>query len=98
MLSDVQSNDLETALRHVFLGTGLESGAGLTRRELLIGGLSSLFFGAAHNLTSSGFDTQTIPASQIYGGGVYWYFQRKFGIAANLTAHIYNNLRAVLSK
>lgn len=75
--------------------TGAGGGLGMTRRELLVGVGSSVIFGAVHNITNQGIDTKTIPASQTVGGIVYWYLQRKFGIAANTLAHAWNNFKAM---
>jgi len=90
-----------------FLGEGDEDGLetvlhgtdylGVTRNELIVGALSSLAFGLTHNLTNTGIDTQTIPASQTAGGLVLWALQRRLGIASNMTAHATLNLIAVNS-
>lgn len=71
--------------------TGNKNSFKLTRRELLVGTVTSLLFGALHNITSKGFDTQAIPASQIVGGFGLWWLQRKFGILSNITAHSVSN-------
>lgn len=76
----------------ILLGTG---GIGMTRRELLFGGISSVIFGAVHNVTNKGIDLKTIPASQTFGGAIYWYLQRKLGIFANIFAHMTNNIKAL---
>jgi hypothetical protein len=81
-------NPMEDVVR----GTG---GFGLSRRELIGGVTSSIAFGAVHNLTTKGIDTNTIPASQTFDGMVYWYLQRKFGIVANTIAHSFNNFRSI---
>lgn len=67
-------------------------GITLSRSELVGGVISSLIFGGAHML--DGLKVKTIPASQIFGGVVYWYLQRKFGIVANTLEHMVNNLKA----
>lgn len=72
-------------------------GIGLTRRELLVGTIASLFFGAVHNFTSEGFSTRVVPITQTTGGMIYWYLQRKFGILSNIAAHSWNNFRAISS-
>lgn len=75
----------------VIHGTG---GLGMTRRELVVGGLSSIAFGLAHNFTSSTtIDSKTIPAPQIIIGTVLWYLQRKFGFVSNTIAHAWINFR-----
>lgn len=76
---------------------GVSPGIGLSRRELLVGSLSLLVFGGAHNITSKGFDTRFIPVTQTLGGMLYWYLQRKFGAISNIAAHSVFNLRAILS-
>lgn len=78
--------------KHLITGTG---GFSLSRREFIYGTVTSLAFGAVHNLTDNGFDTDTIPAPQLLGGMWYWYLQRKFGIAANIAAHTSNNAAVV---
>jgi len=70
----------------------------LTRKEVIVGAISSLIFGAVHNHTSKGFDTNTIPASQTLCGGALWFLQRKFGFWSNLTAHATINTSASLIK
>lgn len=79
-------------VRDTFIGTG---GLGMTRRELIVGAVTTAAFGAAHNITKDGkgFDTSKIPASQTIDGAVYWYLQRKFGIVANTFAHTWHNLK-----
>lgn len=76
----------------VLYGTG---GWSMTRRELFAGVLSSIFFGLTHNLTSTGIDTKTIPASITFSGMIYWYLQRKFGFVANTLAHAWFNFRVL---
>lgn len=58
-----------------------------TRNELIVGAISSVVFGLVHNLTSTGIDTRTIPASQTVGGFALWVLQRRFGSLSNLSAH-----------
>lgn len=69
-------------------GTG---GLGMTRREMIWGGVSSAVFAILHNITPKGFDTRIIPAPQFLGGLSAWYLQRRFGIIANITGHIFTN-------
>lgn len=68
------------------------------RKELLVGAVSSIFFGAAHNVTSKGFDTKTIPASQTVDGFIYWCLMRRFGIVSSMSTHAAFNNRALKSK
>jgi hypothetical protein len=82
-----QNTDLE-----MLIGTGNFS---LSRRELFMGIVSSVIFGLSHNLTESHIDTETIPSSQIFMGGVFWYLQRKFGYIANTLTHFWINIRFV---
>lgn len=70
----------------------------VTRKELIVGAISSLMFGAVHNLTEKGVDTKTIPASQTVTGFVFWALQRRLGIASNIAAHSAINVVAVNSK
>lgn len=74
-----------------------ESRLEFSRKEVITGIVSSLAFGAVHNYTDKGFNTHTVPASQTFGGILYWWLQRKFGFFSNLTAHMTNNLYAVHS-
>ena len=90
MLSGVDKR--EDPFRDVLTGTG---GLGLARRELLVGIGTSFLFGLAHNITSKGIDTKTIPASMTFAGGLYWYLQRKLGIASNIATHAMHNFKAV---
>lgn len=83
----------EDVVSDVLSGTG---GLKMTRRELLVGAVSSIAFGAVHNLTDNGrFDTNKIPAGITASGFTYWYLQRKFGLAASVAAHTWHNFRAV---
>jgi len=65
-----------------------------TRKEAVVGAISSLIFGLGHNWTGRGIDTKTIPASQTASGFFYWYLMRRFGVAASITAHSAYNYRA----
>ena len=73
-----------------------------TRREFIVGAISSLVFGATHNITNKksingfsykdlGFDAKRIPISQTLDGMMYWYLQRKLGIFSNIFAHGVSN-------
>jgi hypothetical protein len=77
-------NESSDDLNHLVVGTG---NRGLTRREVIFGAVTSVIFGALHNVTGDGFDTSTIPVSQTFGGGFYWYLQRRFGIISNIASH-----------
>ncbi len=68
-----------------------------SRKEMVVGAISSVLFGAVHNLTSKGFDTKTIPASQTADGFLYWCLMRRFGIASSMAAHAGFNYRALRS-
>lgn len=91
ILSTLQgSREVEAEVK---FGTG---GVGMNRDELLVGGTSAVVFAAYHNLTPSGVDTTTIPASQLADGMIYWYLQRKLGFASNTLAHaVFNWLGSV---
>lgn len=69
-----------------------------TRQELLVGAISSLIFGLMHNLTNTGIDTKTIPASQVVGGFGFWALQRRLGLASNISAHMTMNYLALYKK
>lgn len=68
-----------------------------SRKELIVGAVSSLVFGAVHNITSKGVDTNTIPASQTADGFLYWCLMRRFGIASSMASHAAFNYRALRS-
>lgn len=60
----------------------------MSRREVIVGAGTSIAFGAVHNIESpTSFNTEIIPATQVVGGGMYWYLQRKFGLVSNFAAH-----------
>lgn len=91
----------EEPLKETCLGVG---GFVMTRREIIVGTISSVLFGMFHNFTvvkkedesvSIGFDTKIIPASQTMLGLSAWYLQRKFGIFANMSAHAFYNFLAL---
>jgi hypothetical protein len=63
----------------------------LSRRELIVGVITSLFFGFSHNYTGKKIDMNSVPAAQITGGGILWYLQRKFGFGSNMLAHMIIN-------
>ncbi|MBI4035980.1 CPBP family intramembrane metalloprotease [Candidatus Daviesbacteria bacterium] len=73
-------------------GTG---GLRMTRREMIWGSAASVFFALPHSITPKGFDTRIIPLPQFIGGLSKWYLQRKFGIIANISAHVFNNSLAI---
>jgi len=89
-VADWLAGDGDEALANIVHGT--ESFA-FTRREIAMGIVSTIAFGASHNITGKGFDTDTIPANQLLGGAILWCLQRKFGFLSNTTAHAaYNYL------
>lgn len=63
----------------------------LSRREIMVGVLSSLAFGAAHNLVARPVDYRTIPAFQTVAGFVFWRTQRVHGTISAMVAHAYVN-------
>lgn len=67
----------------------------ISRREFICGIISSLLFSLAHNITESGVNTDTIPASIAVDGMILWLIQRKIGIAGNIAAHSWHNYRAI---
>lgn len=83
--------DIETAKHPIEVFSRGTGGIKMNRREMLLGTVTSLVFGASHNLTEHGFDTKKIPLSQTIGGMMWWYLHRKFGMAANLTSHMTHN-------
>jgi hypothetical protein len=86
-------------LRNVLLGYKADGPLGMTRRDMVVGTATSLAFGAMHNSTNSGFDTHTLPAGQIAGGGVLWWLQRRFGFLSNVIAHSgFNMLTAATTR
>lgn len=66
-----------------------------TKREIITGVASSAIFGAAHNITGTGFDMKTIPASQTVDGLLYWCLTRKFGLPASIVAHASHNVMSL---
>lgn len=98
MLSRVDGR--EKPLKDMLIGT--DDGIRMTRKELLVGIVTSFLFGLTHNITGEGLniktvsvETKTIPASIIFSGGIYWYLQRKFGIVSNIAAHTMHNFKAI---
>lgn len=89
------ANVIENAIADTFSGTG---GLKMNRREILVGAITSLLFGGYHNVTESGLDTKTIPASETLGGIALWYLQRKFGVLANTSAHALYNIKYLNGK
>ncbi len=80
----------ETPLKDVMTGTG---GIGLTRKEVLTGGVMALVFAGLHNKTEEEFDRKTIPVSQFLLGAETWYLQRKAGLPSAMVAHGWNNYK-----
>lgn len=80
---------------------GLDRKAEQTRRSAICGAIgavaSTLWFGAAHNITpEGGYNTRNIPASQLLGGGIYWWLQRRFGLRAPTVSHMAHNTISAL--
>ncbi len=65
-----------------------ESEKFLTRKELLVGGLSTVAFGYIHNFDRNGFNPDSIPAQQFAFGAVAWVIQRKRGFASAVSSHV----------
>lgn len=89
----IEGDRPEQAIKNVFMGT---RGKSLSRRELIVGGVSSVIFGSVHNITDKGFDSHTLPAYQTAAGMIFWYLQRKLGVVSNTVAHMWNNARAMI--
>ena len=70
-----------------------KAGIGLSRKELIAGGITSLLFGYTHNLLA--WDARRIPSPQIAGGMSFWYLQRKFGYLSSVVAHATLNASAI---
>lgn len=70
---------------------------GMSRREVIAGALSSLYFGVHHNLLPSEgrFRTDILPLHQTTMGFAWWWMQRRFGYVANATSHAVNNVSAL---
>jgi membrane protease YdiL (CAAX protease family) len=78
------------AAKNVYVGNRSLS---MTRKEVIIGAISSVIFGLSHNITNKGFSTDRVPLTQTLGGGILWTLQRKLGIGSNVAAHAtYNTL------
>jgi hypothetical protein len=82
--ADWAAGDGDEAVANIVRGT---ENFAFTRRDLVMGIVSTIAFGATHNITDKGFDTNTIPANQLLGGAILWCLQRKFGFLSNTTAH-----------
>lgn len=78
----------ENVVRTTLIG---QEAIGLSRREAIVGGITSLIFGLAHNIRGTKFDTKNIPASSTVAGLAYWVLQRNLGAGANITAHSVDN-------
>lgn len=74
-----------------------DGGLGLTRREIIVGVISTMIFGAMHNITGNGFDTKTIPVPQMIVGAINWYLQRKLGIVSSICSHMTSNAIVVVA-
>lgn len=84
------SFDSKTPIGDLLVGSGDLT---MSRRELIVGGISSVFFGLVHNFKKSGIDTKTIPAPQMVVGMFFWYLQRKLGFFSNTLAHMAFNFK-----
>lgn len=94
VLDSLSEDGEEQAMPNVIRGANRKM---LSRGELITGVISSLIFGALHNLTDKGWDTRTIPASQTVGGFIFWCLQRRLGFLSNVTSHAVFNWRAYSS-
>lgn len=74
----------DEALNHLVFGT---EKLRFSRRELLVGAISSLLFGAAHNVSPKGINTEVLPTPQVVSGMYYWGLARKFGLPSSMLAH-----------
>ena len=83
------------AVRNVF--TGSTESRFLSRREAVVGAISTAIFGYIHNGHGTSFDFGRVPVSQTIGGGIMWLLQRRLGIASNISMHAAWNWTAVLS-
>jgi hypothetical protein len=84
------------APRHTILGSPNRGIPGmLSRRETIAGAVTSVLFGLSHNVTRQGIDRRTIPVTQTLHGGIYWYLQRRLGLASNVAAHTVVDTRAL---
>lgn len=66
-----------------------------TRREALVGLLSSVGFALRHNIREDGVDTNTIPSSQFVGGIFLWGTARSLGLPTSIALHATHNAIAV---
>lgn len=91
----VSLRDGTSPIKDVAVGDGKLA---MNRRELIVGGISAIAYGAYHNVSIGkdriDFNTQNIPASPTIQGFGLWYLQRKFGIMSNLAANMLHKLRA----
>lgn len=77
-------------IRNLVSGTG---NLRMSRREAVVGMVTSLMFAAMHNVTRDGtVDAKTVPLQQFLLGGVLWYLQRTAGVSSNTVAHVVYNL------
>lgn len=86
ILSDYEGQ--QNAVRTVFFGT---HDFKFTRREAIVGLISSTMFAAIHNLTPEGFNFRILPVAPFMAGEMFWYLQRRLGFFSNLAAHFIHN-------
>lgn len=87
----------EASLREVINGTEIQ--AEMTRREMLVGVISSILFARIHNRLPNGeIADDYIPAGHASVGFVLWVLQRKLGFMSNTIAHSAHNYRVLTSR
>ncbi len=84
LLVSATDKNTKNPFKDLAVGTG---GFKFSRRELVAGAITTLTFGFLHNVTNKGFDTNTIPVSQLALGAVNWVLQRRFGALAPIINH-----------
>lgn len=77
---------------HLLVGHGLEKPS---RRHLIASVFSTVLFAAAHNVTSTGFDTKTIPSPQFVDGFIYYGLAYTFGVPTSIVAHGFHNAACI---
>lgn len=83
-LVSATDNEVRNPFKESAIGTG---GFKFSRKELIVGTITTLTFGFLHNITKKGFDTNTIPTPQLLLGAVNWILQRRFGVLAPILNH-----------
>lgn len=91
----VSLRDGTSPIKDIAVGDGK---LGMSRRELIVGGLSALAYGAYHNISMGknriDVNTKNIPASPAVQGVGLWYLQRKLGFVSNLAANMLQKFKA----